>query len=287
MLTLAPPTFPLRARRLYGPPRAQFKGDKPAEKKRKHKSSSSSSKRAQQPASDEELDGWLSIPSASLALGPVYLTLPATALSPPLCLALQPTTLKVYPHLLPASASSSGPTASTSQAITPLDLLQHEELEGAEVVASTSGGSEEAAPTDVHHVWVCTRIPDTDDKVTLRSATGRFLAADELGRITADREARGLQEEWTIAQAEGGSGFVLRSAYGKVLAVDQMAGGKMELRAEGDEEDEFGRWRVAMQGEYVAKARKQRDARLGIKANTKADGLTIVKDLAGTEAAET
>lgn len=100
-------------------------------------------------------------------------------------------------------------------------------------------------------MWVCTRIPDTQDKVTLRSAIGRYLAGDELGRVTADREARGLQEEWTIAPAQGGAGggFVIRSAYDKVLSVDQVAGGKMELRCEGDEEDEFGRWGIMMQGE--------------------------------------
>lgn len=254
----------------------QFKGDKPKEKKRKHKSTTTHNQQE-----EEELDGWLTIPSGSLALGPLYLTLPQTALSPQLCLALQPTTLKVYPHPLPAPS-----VASTSA--TPLDLLQHEELEGAEIVSHSEGsGASHAAPTDVHHVWVCTRIPDTQDKVTLRAATGKFLAADELGRVSAEREARGLQEEWTIAPASGGSGFVLRSAYNRVLAVDQVAGGKMEVRAEGEDEDEFGRWNVLMQGEWLGKARKQLDQRMGIKANTKADGLTIVKDLAGTEAAET
>ena len=37
----------------------------------------------------------------------------------------------------------------------------------------------------------------------------------------------------------------------------------------------------------MSKAKKQLDLRMGIKATSKADGLTIVKDLAGTEAAET
>ena len=280
----------------------QFKGDKPKDKKRKHNSSSSTRSEEE----EEELDGWLQIPAASLALGPVYLTLPPTPLSPPLCIALQPTLNKVIPHPLPAFSAAAASTSAT-----PLDLITHEELEGAEIVesASAAGGFSHAAPTDVHHVWVCTRIPDTQDKVTLRSALGRYLAGDELGRVTADREARGLQEEWTIAPAQSGGGFVIKSAYGKVLSVDQMAGGKMEIRCEGEDEDQFGRWGIMMQGkwrraeshpwtgseltfacvagEFVSKAKKQLDLRLGIKATSKADGLTIVNDLASTEAAET
>lgn len=142
-------------------------------------------------------------------------------------------------------------------------------------------GSE--GPTDVHHVWVCTRVQDTVDRVTFRSGTGRFLAADEVGVVSADREARGMQEEWTIADAEEGEGQVIKSAYGKYLSVDVVAGGKMELRADEEKEGETERWRIWMQGEFLGKARKGVVERSGIKATALHEGLIIKGDLASAE----
>lgn len=165
------------------------------------------------------------------------------------------------------------------------------------VVETDATDSEE--PTDVYHVWVCTRIPDTNDKITLRSANGKFLASDEMGQVSADREARGPQEEWTIEEStstsstSSGSGkrFVLKSMYGKYLGVDQLAGGKLELRCDGEEEGETERWKVSMQGEFVAKAKKQFNERNGIKTKegqgesgiSTTNGITIVGDLGARE----
>lgn len=206
-----------------------------------------------------------------MALGPIYITLPNTSLSPAICLALQPTTGKVFPCAIPASSASA--LASSSA----LDL----DAEDLEAVVEAEPGSE--GPTDVHHVWVCTRIPDTNDKVTFRSGTGKFLAADEVGVVSADREARGMQEEWTLENAGEGNGAVLRSAYGKLLSVDIVAGGKMELRADEETEGETERWKLWMQGEFVSKARKALLERSGIKAQSKAEGVTIQGDLASAE----
>lgn len=245
----------------------QFKGDAPKKKKRKTKSSGATA--GAHADEDDAVDGWITVPHASLALGPIYLTLPATSLTPPLCLALQPTTGKTYPYTLPKLDTSA------------LIGLDAEDLEA--VVEDENGGGS-GGPQDVHHVWVATRIPDTNDKITLRSGTGKFLAADEIGVVSADREARGMQEEWSIAQAESGSGLVLRSAYGKMLSADVVAGGKVELRADSESEGETERWKVWMQGEYLGKAKKALVERSGVKAAATAhEGLVVVGDMGQAE----
>lgn len=248
---------------------SQFKGDAPKKKKKR-------SAPAPTAAEEEELiTGWTAVPSPVLALGPTYLVLPPTSLtgSSAVCLALQPTTGKIYPHPLDSNA-----LASSADAV----RLEAEDLEA---VVEGEPGSE--GPQDVHHVWVCTRIPDTEDKVTFRSGSGKFLASDELGVVSAEREARGMQEEWElVASSSGGAGVVIKSAYGKMLSVDVLAGGKLELRADEETEGENERWRLWMQGEYLPKAKKQLMERRGIKVTDQPvdDGLTIVGDLTGAEA---
>ncbi|GAA5910984.1 uncharacterized protein JCM6883_000669 [Sporobolomyces salmoneus] len=271
----------------------KFKGDKTVHKKKRSKLTGSASSKKQAEEEESGLDGWVVAPSPALLLGPSYIRLPAPSQEGGggLCIALQPTTGKVYPFQLPtpSSSSSSNALASSSSALAQLDP---EELE-ALVHDHPQGESELDEPTDVHHVWVCTRVPDTNDKITLRSGTGKFLASDELGQVTADREARGPQEEWIIEQSESSSGrFVLKSMYGKYLGVDQVAGGKLELRCDGAEEGETERWRITVQGEYVAKAKKQYNERNGIKTkemegsgsgSMTSNGLTIVGDLSAQE----
>lgn len=76
-------------------------------------------------------------------------------------------------------------------------------------------------PQDLIHVWVCTRVQDSADKVTLRASTGRYLAADSSGIISADREARGELEEWTMERVKGG--YALRTRFGTYVGVDEGA----------------------------------------------------------------
>ncbi|GAA5848636.1 hypothetical protein JCM8547_004581 [Rhodosporidiobolus lusitaniae] len=255
-----------------------FKGDKPQKKKKSSKSRAFGGS-AEDP--DAHLTGWLTVPSPSLLLGPSYLTLPPSSLAPALCVALNPTTGKVVPHVLPTPASTSS-SSSTAPSAAHLASLDPEELE-ALVESHSPAGVEEEGPSDVHHVWVCTRIPDTNDKVTFRSGTSKFLAADEYGAVTADREARGTQEEWTLEETQEAGRLAVRSAYGKYLSVDVVAGGKIELRADGEKEGETERWKILMQGEFVSKAKKQFNERNGIKTRDAGDGLTVVTDLAGAE----
>ena len=272
----------------------KFKGDKPQKKKKSTSRPSSSSHgggSSSRADPDAHLEGWLPAPSPALLLGPSYLVLPPTDLTPPVCIATNPTTGKVYAHALPApgaSASGSGSGGGSGAAALPASALaglDADELEALVDAADAGGAASEDAyePSDVHHVWVCARVLDSNDNVTLRSGAGRFLASDELGRVSAEREARGMQEEWTLEAVEGARDRMsIRSAYGKYLSVDVVAGGKVELRADEDKEGETERWRIMMQGEFVVKAKQQFNERNGIKTKPDA-GYTVVTDLAGAE----
>lgn len=272
-----------------------FKGEKTKKKSKSSKSRShgggDSSTTRDDP--DAHLEGWIPAPSAALLLGPSYLTLPATEVTPPVCVAINPTTGKVYPFALPSAAAASSSAAaplaaSTSKQLAHLDAEELEALVDASDPAIVSLQDENnPEPSDVHHVWVCARIPDTNDKVTFRSGSGRFLASDELGRVSAEREARGMQEEWTLEPVAGADSassgrMVIKNAYGKYLSVDVVAGGKVELRADETKEGATERWKIMMQGEFVVKAKKQYNERNGIKTKPAA-GYTIVTDLAGAE----
>ncbi|GAA6054557.1 hypothetical protein JCM3770_006030 [Rhodotorula araucariae] len=262
-----------------------FKGEKPQKKKKASSRSAKSSSSRDDP--DAHLEGWLPAPSAALLLGPSYLTLPATELTPAVCVATNATTGKVYAHVLPAPGSSSttgGVMAAADSAAAALAGLDADELEAlVDPSEALSASAEHPEPSDVHHVWVCSRVLDSNDKVTFRSGAGKFLACDELGRVSAEREARGMQEEWTLEAAQGGDGrMAVKTAYGKYLSVDVVAGGKVELRGDEDKEGATERWRIMMQGEFVVKAKQQFNERNGIKTKPDA-GYTVVTDLAGAE----
>ncbi|BGP37967.1 hypothetical protein JCM10449v2_001894 [Rhodotorula kratochvilovae] len=259
-----------------------FKGEKPQKKKKASSRSSKPSTSREDP--DAHLEGWLPAPSPALLLGPSYLTLPATELTPAVCVATNPATGKVYPHVLPGPGSSSkaGAIAAADSAAA-LAGLDADELEALVDPSEALSANEHAEPSDVHHVWVCSRVLDSNDKVTFRSGAGKFLGCDELGRVSAELEARGMQEEWTLEAVEGGDGRIaIKSAYGKYLSVDVVAGGKVELRGDEEKEGATERWRIMMQGEYVVKAKQQFNERNGIKTKPDA-GYTVVTDLAGAE----
>jgi protein FRG1 len=193
--------------------------------------------------------------------------LSTSASSSRVALAIQPTlNNRVYPAAL---ASASSLLASSTAAVAEEDAF---------TVAEDDIVLE---PSDVNHVWVCTRLPESETKVTLRSSNGRFLAVDSVGRVSADREARGVQEEWEIVQAPGG-GFALKGAYNKYLGVDEVAGGKLELRGDSESIDAQETWTVRLQGRFL-KEQREKNSDVKRKAGGTAEGLTIIHDVKSAE----
>lgn len=146
--------------------------------------------------------------------------------------------------------------------------------------------AEDGEPTTVDTIWRCARIPESEDKVTFKSAQDRFLAVDQVGEVSAEREARGAQEEFVLERLEekGKGAFAVRSAaWGKYLSVDEVVGGKLELRCDAESVGEDEVWYIKMQAEFLGKMEEEKRKRQ--RQMQPDDGLVIIGDLAAAEAA--
>ncbi|KAJ6597023.1 FRG1-like family-domain-containing protein [Mycena vulgaris] len=115
----------------------------------------------------------------------------------------------------------------------------------------------ERTPTDVSQVWVVTRVAGSPT-VNLRTGTGegKFLSCDAHGLVSADRDARGPQEEWTpVVMPDGMIAFM--NVYEKYLSVDEVAGGTMELRGDSDEVGFRERFWLKVQYKYKKEANEE------------------------------
>ncbi|KAJ7774975.1 FRG1-like family-domain-containing protein [Mycena metata] len=115
----------------------------------------------------------------------------------------------------------------------------------------------ERTPTDVSQVWVITRVAGSPT-VNLRTGTGegKFLSSDAHGLISADRDARGPQEEWTpVVLPEGMVAFM--NVYEKYLSVDEVAGGALTLRGDSEEVGFKERFWIKIQYKYQKEANEE------------------------------
>ncbi|KAF9919380.1 hypothetical protein BX616_005423 [Lobosporangium transversale] len=231
-----------------------FKGDSTKTKKKKRK--------AEDDAKDEDkntdADGWVPVKSLNDLGGPIFLTFSS---DPPSCLAIDGNTSKVIMRPLEASqpeteddGDAPGPPAK------PISF-------------------ESAEPTAVNQVFVVTMIPDSD-RLTLKTYNGKYLSSDKFGIVTADAEAIGIQEEWTVlikADEEEG-GICLQSHYGKFLSVDEVAamesqgrgGGNgsglgYQIRADSDAIGFCELFQAKIQARYRKKAKKSNEMKISAK----------------------
>jgi protein FRG1 len=112
-------------------------------------------------------------------------------------------------------------------------------------------------PTDVSQVWVTTRVAGSPT-INLRTGTGegKFLSCDAHGLVSADRDARGPQEEWTpVLMPDGMVAFM--NVYEKYLSVDEMAGGALQLRGDSDEVGFGERFWIKIQSKYKREANEE------------------------------
>ncbi|KAI0306329.1 FRG1-like family-domain-containing protein [Multifurca ochricompacta] len=185
--------------------RLKFKGDK-TKKKRKYndddaaEGTSSSRRRHHNVQDDESPEQWVHPELATEIRGPTFIFHPSDPL--PICISFDATRNRIALHAL-------------------------EKLE--------EGGSIlERTPSEVSQVWVATRVAGAGT-VNLRTGTGegKFLSCDKHGLVTADREARGPQEEWSPVLLEGGM-VAFMNVYEKYLRIDEVAGGQLALRGDSD-----------------------------------------------------
>lgn len=173
-----------------------------------------------------------------------------------------------------------------------------EELEGAEIVASHLQRAPHPTPQSVNQVWVATKVPGSAAPVryTFKSAESKFLGSDKYGSVRANMEARGPQEEWTlhpVANATRRSQWSLKSAHGKFVSIDEVAGGKRVVRADvdsilPDQDSDEGKWTVLVQWKHRHAARHPPDPNdpMASKRNRNNDP-TIISSGAGKDQALT
>ncbi|KAK2466783.1 hypothetical protein APHAL10511_001041 [Amanita phalloides] len=115
----------------------------------------------------------------------------------------------------------------------------------------------ERVPTDVSQVWVVTRVAGSPT-INLRTGTGegKFLSCDTHGLVSADRDARGPQEEWTpVLLPDGMVSFM--NIYEKYLSIDEAAGGVLQLRGDSEAVGFQERFWVKVQYKYKKEANEE------------------------------
>jgi len=119
-------------------------------------------------------------------------------------------------------------------------------------------------PTEVSQVWVTTRVAGSPT-INLRTGVGegKFLSCDKHGLVSADREARGPQEEWTpVVMPDGMVAFM--NVYEKYLSVDEVAGGSLQLRGDSEMVGFRERFWVKIQNKYKKEANDEEKKKEGV-----------------------
>ena len=130
-------------------------------------------------------------------------------------------------------------------AINPLEKLEDD------------GSILDRTPSEVSQVWVTTRVAGAGT-INLRTGTGegKFLSCDKHGLVSADREARGPQEEWTPVVLEDGM-VAFMNVYEKYLGIDEVAGGQLALRGDSETVGFQERFYVKIQNKYKQEANEE------------------------------
>ncbi len=207
--------------------RLKFKGDK-VKKKRKHDDDEAddgtgSSRRRRHDSQDDESPEWVLPDQATEIRGPTFIFHPSNV--SPNCVSFDATRNRIAIH--------------------PLEKLE----DGGSILDRT--------PTEVSQVWVTTRVAGAGT-INLRTGTGegKFLSCDKHGLVSADREARGPQEEWTPVVLEDGM-VAFMNVYEKYLSIDEVAGGQLTLRGDSDTVGFQERFYVKIQSKYKQEAHEE------------------------------
>ncbi|OLL27135.1 Protein frg1 [Neolecta irregularis DAH-3] len=95
----------------------------------------------------------------------------------------------------------------------------------------TSKLSENLEPEDVRQVWVITTVGGTE-KFALKSHTGKYLSVDKFGSLTANTEAIGLMEAWSLERVTD-NGWTLKSKIEKYVSIGKVQNG-YEIRGDSE-----------------------------------------------------
>lgn len=212
----------------------KFKGEKEKKKRKRDTDGDGKAGSSKRTKDDEDPETWVMPENANEIRGPTFIFHPSDP--SPICITFNSTTTRISLH--------------------PLDK---EKLEGGAEPPNLLA----RIPTEVSQVWVTTRIAGSST-INLRTGTGegKFLSCDTHGLVSADRDARGPQEEWTPALLPDGM-VAFMNVYEKYLSVDEVAGGTLELRGDSDEVGFNERFYVKVQHRYKKEANEEEKKKEG------------------------
>lgn len=215
------------------PSKLKFKGEKTKKKRKREEGDedSSSSRRRRKDEDDDEPETWVLPEEPNEIRGPTFVMHPSDP--SPICITYDTTRGRIVLHSL--------------------DKDKTEDDEEKKLLDRT--------PSEVSQVWVVTRVAGSPT-INLRTGVGegKFLSCDKHGIVSADREARGPQEEWTPVVFPDGM-VAFQNVYEKYLGVDEVAGGTMALRGDSDEVGFRERFWVKIQSKYKKEAHDEEKKR--------------------------
>ncbi|KAJ3029719.1 UNVERIFIED_CONTAM: hypothetical protein HDU68_011332 [Siphonaria sp. JEL0065] len=168
--------------------RLTFKGDKP-KKKRKAPSGDKDTSGSGFDESSGTVEGWSNAELIDHFMGPIMLI--STAASNPSCIVSNEKSFSL-------ALQSLGP-------IENLDTIE---------------------PVHVGQVFLATRLPTGESRISIKSAFDRYLSCDKFGIVSGDKEAVGPYEEWEVVKRE--DGFCIQSV---------VKNGYLSCEADGLDED--------------------------------------------------
>lgn len=225
----------------------KFKGDK-TKKKRKREdedaSEGTSRRRRRDDSEEESPDTWVFPEQAHEIRGPTFIVHPSDP--SPICITYDSTRGRILLHALDKDVKQESSDLPTS-------ILDR-------------------TPNEVSQVWVITRVAGSPS-INLRTGVGegKFVSCDKHGIVSADREARGPQEEWTPVVLPDGM-VAFQNVYEKYLSVDEVAGGTLALRGDSEEVGFGERFWVKIQSKYKKEAHEEEKKRKeGVSIDPNAD----------------
>lgn len=220
----------------------KFKGEKTKKKRKRHDDDVDEGRSTKRREEDKDPDTWVLPEQASEIRGPTFIFHPSDP--SPISINYNSTTNRIVLHSLDKAKHEDDPS--------PSNLLDQ-------------------TPNDVAQVWVTTRVAGSPT-INLRTGIGegKFLSCDKYGLVSADRDARGPQEEWTpVIFPDGMVAFM--NIYEKYLSVDEVAGGSLQLRGDSEEVGFRERFWVKIQNKYKKEAHEEERKRKEVTAPPKID----------------
>ncbi|KZT28438.1 actin-crosslinking protein [Neolentinus lepideus HHB14362 ss-1] len=206
----------------------KFKGEKHKRKRKNEGDDEDRSGRRRKLEDDQELEAWVFPDDPTQIRGPSFIIHPSDP--SPICVTFDSTRNRIILHCFDRDKPE-------------------EEKDKASLL--------ERVPTEVSQVWVITRVAGAST-INLRTGVGegKFLSCDKHGLVSADREARGPQEEWTPVILPDGM-VAFQNIYEKYLSVDEAAGGVLQLRGDSEEVSFAERFWVKIQSRYKKEATEE------------------------------